>query len=827
MAMNPYSLADIVRITGGNLKNTGIPEDYKVNQIATDSRVLLNAPNTVFFALRGLRNDGHRFVEELAAKGVRIFVVNSGNSISPNDGCALIEVDDTLKALQNLAAFHRGSFGLPVIGITGSNGKTIVKEWLHDLLSDHFSIIRSPKSYNSQIGVPLSVWHIQQHHTLGIFEAGISLPGEMEKLGKMILPVIGIFTNIGDAHQENFTSYPQKIKEKLLLFKGCRKLVFCIDHTDLSKEVKPFCSEKGIIPLGWSLRDPETPIYFRMDKSDGQTRIGTILDGTCHSFTIPFTDPSSIENACHSFVAALALEIPVEWITQKFLQLAPLSMRLELKKGMNNCVLLNDYYNSDINSLEIALSVLVQQAASNHLEKIVILSDIRQSGYPGKVLYRQVNNLLENAGVDKVIGIGGNISEAGNLFSMKKQFFNSTGEFIANHHKINFSQAAILIKGARDFLFEDISAVLQLKSHQTMLEINLNALVHNLNVFRSLLSPETKIMVMVKAFSYGSGDVEIAKALQLQRVDYLAVAVTDEGKELRQAGITVPVIVMSPEPHSFQQMIDYQLEPNLYSVQLAEEFSRIVAINALDQFPVHLKIDTGMNRLGLKTEEEIMQIMQLLKANPHLKVRSLFSHLAASDDPTFDNFTNGQIIRFGILSSMVIASLEYPVMRHMLNSAGIERFPEYQYEMVRLGIGLYGISSTQLALMPVSRLRSLVTQIKMVGPEETVGYNRSGKVEKPSTIAIVPAGYADGLDRRLGNNNGKVYINGKIASIVGNICMDMCMINVTGIPCKPGDEAEFFGENIPVQEVAGIVGTIPYEILTGISQRVKRIYTQE
>jgi alanine racemase len=521
------------------------------------------------------------------------------------------------------------------------------------------------------------------------------------------------------------------------------------------------------------------------------------------------------------------LGIPAGQIKQKFRQLAPLSMRLELKKGMNNCILLNDYYNSDINSLEIALSVLVQQADTNHLEKLVILSDIRQSGFPGNELYRQVNRMMEKAGIGKFIGIGQEISRESHLFSMNKQFFLSTGEFISSLKDIEITKAAVLIKGAREFRFEEISAMIQYKSHQTILEINLNALIHNLNLFRTLLQPETKIMVMVKAFSYGSGDVDIAKALQFQHVDYLAVAVTDEGKELRQAGISIPIIVMSPEPHSFQQMIDYHLEPNLYSVQLAEDFAQAVHINALDQYPVHLKIDTGMNRLGLKTDAEIRQILHLLKNNPQLKVQSVFSHLAAADDPQYDLFTRDQIQKFLILSGMIISAIGYPIMRHILNSAGMERFPDHQYEMVRLGIGLYGISCTQLTLKPVSKLRSLISQIKEVHPEETIGYNRSGKVEKVSFIATVPAGYADGLDRRLGNRKGCIYINGKRAPMVGNICMDMCMIDVTGIECTAGDEVEFFGENIPVEEMAEWVGTIPYEILTGISQRVKRIYLQE
>lgn len=821
------TVAEIARVTGGKLRYSDLYKDYPVIHIVTDSRTILHAENTVFFALVGIRNDGHNFIGELIAKGIRVFVVSRDTGLQNPENIALIEVDDTLDALQKLAAFHRSRFDFPVIGITGSNGKTVIKEWLNDLLSDFYSIARSPKSYNSQVGVPLSVWHIRHENNLGIFEAGISRPGEMMSLEKIIRPVIGIFSNIGDAHQENFRSVKQKISEKLLLFERCRKLIYCIDQLKVASMVREFCRGKGIEPVGWSLKNEKAGIRFRDFPENGGTRIEAKGKNFFTSFVIPFTDYSSIENCCHCFTAAIELNINPAFLSEKFRQLVPLSMRLELKKGINNCLLLNDFYNSDINSLEIALSVLNRQAEKNQLEKTVILSDIRQSGLPGHELYSQVNKLLVDAGVRCIIGIGGDISRASSLFSINKQFFPSTQEFISGLKSIGFSQAAILIKGARDFRFEDISSVLQQKAHLTTLEINLNALVDNLNIFKSLLSPGTRIMVMVKAFSYGSGDVEIAKLLQFQRVDYLAVAVTDEGKDLRNSGITVPIIVMNPELHSFQQMLDYNLEPNLYSVQLAEEFARAVDLNALQFFPVHLKIDTGMNRLGLKSEEEIRQIIELFRKNSQLRLQSLFSHLVASDDPAFDDFTVEQVRRFEQVCGQITGALGYPVMRHILNSAGIERFRQYQFEMVRLGIGLYGVSCAHLPLKAISRLKSTISQIKGVGPGETVGYNRSGCIERDSRIAVIPVGYADGLDRRLGNGRGKVFVNGNYAPFTGNICMDMCMADVTGIECKPGDEAEIFGENVTVSEVAAAAGTIPYEILTGISQRVKRVYIQE
>jgi alanine racemase len=591
--------------------------------------------------------------------------------------------------------------------------------------------------------------------------------------------------------------------------------------------IRHFCREKGIEPVGWTLARNRAVISFGSYPEEGGTRITAKGNGLATSFFIPFGDPSSVENCCHCFVAALNTGIDPEELGIRFRRLVPLSMRLEIRKGMNNSLLLNDYYNSDINSLGIALDVLNRQAEKDHLRKTVILSDIRQSGLPGHGLYAQVSRLLEDAGVQNVFGIGKEISEASSLFTQEKHFFASTAEFITKMKPAQFSHSAVLIKGARDFRFEEISEMLQQKVHRTVLEINLDALVGNLNAYRSLLSPDTKIMVMVKAFSYGSGDVEIAKLLQHHRVDSLAVAVADEGKELRQAGISLPVLVMNPEVHSFRQMIDYQLEPNLYSAGLAREFARAVDLHALPLFPVHLKIDTGLNRLGIKSDEEIGQMIELFVRNPQLRLQTVFSHLAASDNPSFDEFTLTQIRRFEEVCSRISSSLGYPVVRHILNSAGIERFNGFRFEMVRLGIGLYGVGCGCLPLKAIGRLKSVVSQIREVVPGETVGYNRTGKILKNARIAVLPVGYADGLDRRLGNGTGRIFINGNYAPYVGNICMDMCMADVTEIDCKPGDEAEIFGENVTVSEMAGAAGTIPYEILTGISQRVRRVYIQE
>ena len=825
--MTGYSIEDIALITDGFIVRNDLTASCLLTRISIDSRTLLNGQDTLFFALPGKHNNGHHYISELVSKGVRAFVVSEPVKVTDSPGIAIIQVRDTLGALQALAAYHRSRFRFPVIGITGSNGKTVVKEWLYEILSNHFSIVRSPRSFNSQVGVPLSVWNMLEKYNLGIFEAGISMPGEMAKLEKIIRPTIGIFTNIGDAHQENFASIREKLNEKLILFRSAEKLVFSSDHPETALIITRFCKSMEIIPFSWSMTGKDAHVGFTSRSEKGETIIEASWNGQSAEFTIPFEDASAIENACSCFAACMALGIQVSAIVPEFARLSPLAMRLEIKKGIKNSLLINDYYNSDINSLEIALSVLHHQAEKKSLRKVVILSDIRQSGYTPGDLYRYVNQLLKNGGTDLLIGIGRNIEQAGTCFTLEKYFFSSVSDFIHNISRFDFAQSAILIKGAREFRFEEISSALQQKAHQTIFEVNLSRLVENLNIFRSLLKPETKIMVMVKAFSYGTGDIEIARMLQYQRVDALAVAVADEGVDLRNAGITMPVVVMNPEYHSFQLLIDYSLEPNIYASGIAEGLGREVKNSAVQEFPVHIKIDSGMNRLGFKSEDELDILCGILAKYPQLRVKSVFSHLAASDDPAFDYFTRQQTEKFRQLSDYLGEKLSGRFDRHILNSAGIERFPEYQHEMVRLGIGLYGISSTNLPLKPIGILKSTVSQVKHVPPDETVGYNRSGKLDKPSEIAIIPLGYADGLDRRLGNGAGSVFLRHRKVPLVGNICMDMCMADVTGLDVHPGDEVEFFGEHILVEDVARSIRTIPYEILTGISQRVKRVYIQE
>jgi alanine racemase len=820
-----YTISQIAQIVNGKLSSPPGFQEKTIEQVVTDSRTFFRGENALFFALKGPRNNGHNYIPKLIDRGLHAFVVSRPDVISEN--AAFILVENTTEALQKLAARHRKNYTYPVIGITGSNGKTIVKEWLHEILSEEFRIVRSPKSYNSQIGVPLSVLLMDSHFNLGIIEAGISKPGEMEKLDAIVQPEIGILTNIGDAHQENFNSKKQKTEEKLKLFRTAKKLVFCADDEKTADLALKFCRQQNIEPVAWSIENRVAAIQLKITTKNGSTQIEAKRDNHSFQFQIPFTDASSVENVCHCFAAASILSKKLSKITSRFEKLSPVAMRLEIKQGINNCLLINDYYNSDLASLSIALSVLHQQAQKGHLKKQVILSDIQQTGLPQKELYRQVNQLLEQWGIDELTGIGYEILAHAEVFSLQKEFYYSVQSFQNSRASHRFKNSAILIKGARSFTFEKISAILQQKAHQTVLEIDLNALVNNLNIFKSLVRPATKIMVMVKAFSYGSGDVEIAKLLQFQQADYLAVAVADEGVELRQAGIQTPVIVMNPEENSFQNIIDFGLEPNIYSMDLLESIHSSVAENALLQFPVHIKLDTGMNRLGFKSKEEANQVVSFLRKTDRLKVVSVFSHLAGSDDAALDSFTQHQFERFKTLSQIITTNFSYKIDLHMLNSAGIERFPQMQLDMVRLGIGLYGVSVTNLPLQNISSFKSVVSQVKLLKPGETVGYSRKGKINHQTEIAVVPVGYADGLDRKLGNGNGEAFVKGNRVPIIGNICMDMLMLDVTGLKVEPGDEVEFFGPNISITDVAERAGTIPYEILTGISQRVKRIYLQE
>ena len=830
-----YEIEKIASIIESECKGDviNINNDIYINDLLFDSRLLISPESTLFFALRGQRNDGNKYIEELYTKGVKAFVVDKNTLLEElvhYDKATFIVVEDTLKALQKIAAYHRKKFDIPIIGITGSNGKTIIKEWLYQILSPELSVIRSPKSYNSQIGVPLSVWQLDETHQIGIFEAGISRPNEMHNLEEIIRPKIGIFSNIGAAHGKNFDSIENKIEEKLRLFQDVDTLIYCLDH----KEIKEAVDKLNINTFTWSRKNKDADVQvYSIEKNEDETIIkahSSKFKANNLKITIPFTDDASIENAIHCWLTALKLNVSEEIIEKKMRHLSPIAMRMELKSGINNCEIINDSYNSDFNALTIALDFMNQQ--HHRKKRVVILSDILQSELREEELYEKIAQLLKNKGVEYIIGIGEAITRQSEKFNIEKIFYRDVKDFLANHQIENFHNQMILIKGAREFGFEKISKLLQEKAHETILEINLNNLVKNMNYYRSKLKKDTKLMVMVKAFAYGSGNFEVSNVLEFHRADYLTVAYADEGIELRRRGITLPIMVMTPEINTYESIIKNNLEPDIYSfrsLNLLED-----AINNLDvplssPIGIHIKLDTGMHRLGFLSDE-IETLLSRLKSNDKIIVKSVFSHLAGADSPEFNDFTKKQIDVFEAMSTKITEALPYKIIRHILNSAGISRFTDYQYDMVRLGIGVYGIAPCEEdkdKLKTVISLKTTIVQIKEYEVGETIGYSRKGVIERKSRIGVVPIGYADGLKRQLGNGNACFYVNGKAAPIIGNVCMDMCMIDLTGIDCKENDTAILFNEDYPVERIAEACNTIPYEILTSISQRVKRIYYQE
>lgn len=817
-----YSLKQVHEILGGTLSG---PEDGFISHLVTDSRGVAYPEASLFFAIKGTRHDGHRFIADLFQLGVRCFVVKHlTDEMMQLSGASFIVVKDTLLALQQLAAENRRSFSGPVVAITGSNGKTVLKEWIYQSIHQDKQVIRSPKSYNSQVGVPLSLWQLDNRYHIAIIEAGISLPGEMEKLEKMIRPDIGIITNIGEPHQENFIDYHHKASEKLKLFAHCKKIIYCSDQKVIS-EVLGTLEYHGTELFTWSYHYPASLFISGVEQKNAHSLIHALYKQKNIEFEIPFQDEASVENAIQLISFMLVLDYDTSTIRERLLQLAAVAMRLELKQGIHNCSLINDTYNSDMGSLSIALDYLNQQ--HQHAQKTVILSDILQSGKNGDVLYAEVSDLVVRKNINHFIGIGPDLMRYKSLFPPDSNFYPSTSDFLEHFKKEHFNDATILIKGSRAFEFERILKELEEKVHETVLEINLNAMIHNLNYFRSKLKPGTKIVAMVKAFSYGSGSFEIANLLQFQRVDYLAVAFADEGVSLRESGITMPIMVMNPEKSSFEQIIRYHLEPEIYSFGVLAQFTRTLEHLGETKYPVHIKIDSGMHRLGFITSETAMLISTLQQQDAVL-VKSVFSHLAGGDEQQFDAFTAEQVAVFDETSSKILKAFPQRIMRHILNSAGIERFPEHQFDMVRLGIGLYGVSAVNQALVrEVSTLKTVILQIKNIPANETVGYSRKFKALQHTRIGILPIGYADGLHRILGNNKGKVLVNNHLAPIIGNICMDMTMIDLTGITAADGDTVTIFGAGYSILEISRQMNTIPYEVLTSISRRVKRVYYQE
>ncbi len=819
-----YTISEIAQITGGQLTS---PDDLHIKYVLTDSRSLLYPADTVFFAIRGERHDGHDYIGELYRQGVRCFVVDrlpDGYHAQLPEACFVL-VGYVLHALQQLAAQHRRRFMTPVIGITGSNGKTVVKEWIFQSIHHEKNIVRSPRSYNSQIGVPISVCLLDDKYDLAVFEAGISKPGEMDRLQTIIMPDIGIFTHLGEAHQENFDSKYEKAREKLKLFRRCRTVIYCRDCDEVANILEADTEYKAVSRFTWAEQAGADVKVTNKRREKDETLVEIHYEKQEFELVIPFTDNASVENALTVTTLMLFMAYPPQVIVQRIAQLAPVAMRLDIKKGINRCTIINDTYNADTGSLAIALDLLVRQ---QHPVKTVILSDILQSGKSQAYLYQEIAGLLAEKDINRLVGIGPEISAHAGLFSCEKHFFDNTHAFLGElGHTIRFADESILVKGSRHFGFEHIVQALEDKVHKTVLEINLNAVTHNYNYFKSLLHPHTKMVAMVKAFAYGSGSVEIANVLQFHRADYVAVAFADEGKELRENGITMPIIVMNPEDGGYDTLIQHRLEPEIYNFRLLEQFANAVSGQGIVEYPVHIKLDTGMHRLGFLSGD-LERLTAYLNRQQAVRVKSVFSHLAGSDEPALDDFVRQQVAEFRRMSSIIEEQIQYPFLRHILNSAGIERFPEAQFDMVRLGIGLHGISAVDPSkVQQVATLRSIILQIKDIPAGDSVGYSRKFFADKPMRIGIVPIGYADGIHRMLGNGVGSFVVNGYRVPLVGNMSMDMCAIDLTGVDASEGDAVIIFGEEYPLAEIARQMQTIPYEVLTRVAPRVKRIYYQE
>jgi len=821
-----YSIEKVTTLIGARRYGNS---EGQVSWLLTDSRSLCFPEETLFFALKTQRNDGHRYIQDLYNRGVRQFVVEQVpehyETLYPEAN--FLRVPHTLAALQRLAERHRDEFDLPIVGITGSNGKTMVKEWLYQLLLPSQRIVRSPRSYNSQIGVPLSVWLLNEQTEVGIFEAGISQPGEMMALRDIIQPTIGVLTTLGAAHQENFRSMEEKCMEKLELMHDTEAMVYCSDNDIVSRCIRRM-NYKGE-KISWSTCDEQALLFVKStkpSKTSLSTTITYIWKEEENTFEIPFIDEASIENSVTCAAVALKLGLTPGELADRMPKLEPVAMRLEVKEGQRGCILINDSYNSDINSLDIALDFMSRREGKN---RTLILSDIFQTGVSASELYAQVSDLATKRGITKFIGIGPELTaQADKIQIADKQFFADANHFLSSEAFAALRDELILLKGARPFGFDLITEQLEQKVHETILEVNLNAVVENLNYYRSFMKPETKMVCMIKADAYGAGAVEIAKTLQDHRVDYLAVAVADEGVTLRKAGITANIMIMNPEMTAFKTMFDYDLEPEVYSFRLLDALIKAARKEGITGWPVHIKLDTGMHRLGFDPEQDMDELIDRLTHQQAVIPRSVFSHFVGSDSDDFDNFSTLQFKRFKMGSKKLQDAFSHKILRHMDNSAGIEHFPDRQMDMCRLGLGLYGVDPRDNRILhTVSTLKTTILQMRQVPKTDTVGYSRKGKLTRDSVIAAIPIGYADGLNRHLGNRNCYCLVNGQKAEYVGNICMDVALIDVTDIPCVEGDQVEIFGENLPVTVLSDVLQTIPYEVLTGISNRVKRVYFQD
>ncbi len=817
-----FSFSQIADLSGALVLSKNAP-DVNIKHALTDSRSLHFPHETIFIAIKGKNHNGHQYIETLFARGVRQFVIEDESAVSERvkKSSNILKVKSAVHFLQAMAGFKRRLFQIPVLAITGSNAKTMVKEWLWQLLQNNYSIVRSPKSYNSQLGVPLSVWEMEPYHTLAIFEAGISLPGEMEHLYAVIAPTHGIFTNIGTAHDEGFVSRPQKIQEKLKLFQGVEKLIYCKDHHAIDHEVQV----QGFNTFTWSRKDRSADVFIASEiQVDQGWQMNLVFEGQTVPVLIPFNDEASVENSLHAITFLLLMGYSNDELSKRISLLEPVKMRLELKTGANGCVLVDDSYNNDLMGLTLALDFAQQH--QRNLPLTIILSDVLESGMPPQELYATIAELLRTKNVSRVVGIGPLISSFKTDFPDTSIFYFDTTRFLKEFDFSTVKNQLILVKGARAFGFEEITKRLEAKVHGTRFEVDLDALVHNLNYYRSVTPSGTKIMAMVKAFAYGSGSHEVAQLLQHHGVNYLAVAYADEGVDLRNHGITLPIMVLNPDRDTFRSLLQYKLEPEIYSFKLLNEWLEFLRWEEASS-SVHLKIDTGMRRLGFD-QKDLPVLLDLLHQNKNrIHVAGLFTHLAAADEACWNEFTESQLKMFQQRCVTIEKALGYTTIKHALNSAGIVRFPQYSFDMVRLGIGLYGIEANgmfQDQLQIVGRLKTHISQIKQVEPGETVGYSRKGKVSQPTQIATIAIGYADGFDRRFSNGVGKINVNGTLCPVIGNVCMDMTMVDITGVSAKEGDEVTVFGKSPSIIDQAKAIGTISYELLTSVGERVKRVF---
>jgi alanine racemase len=824
--MAVYTPEHIASILG--VQRHGSSLNIPIGYLLIDSRKLVFPSSTLFFAITTSTGDGHIYIQELYLSGVRNFVVAVLPELDQFPDASFFVVPDVVKALQQLAIHHRSQFNYPVVGITGSNGKTIVKEWLNHLLQHKYQIVRSPRSFNSQLGVPLSIWGMNQDNNLAIFEAGISRQDEMLVLQQIIQPTIGLITNIGEAHSDGFISIADKLKEKLSLFKGVDVLVYCKDHVLIDQQVNEALKNKAINnTYAWSRSSTTANVFLHKIERQHRTTTLFVRIGVKEiSFVIPFIDEVAIENAMHCFTMASYMGVAEE-VMVYMQDLPPLSMRLEMVDGQLGSRIINDSYNADLSGLLSALDFMGIQNPS--WGRSVILSDISGINQDAEKVYTHLSSYLKSKKVKRLYGVGSVIQQYRHCFTRNHidcLFFKETEELLRNIHVSDFRDELVLIKGARNFRFERVGELLENKKHRTRLEVDLSAIAQNLHQYKSSLKPSTKLMVMVKAFSYGAGSFEIANLLQYNHVDYIAVAYTDEGVELRRAGIRLPIMIMNTEEESFSSLVAYNLEPELYSIEISNAFAQFLSKEGISHDPVHVKLDTGMHRLGFE-EKDLQEFFQQSTIQHLMHVKSVFTHFVASEDPGKDDFTQRQLALFNQLCTSLQQNLEYGFIRHAANTSAIKRHPDAQLDMVRLGIGLYGVdpSGDVSVLSEAIALKTTIAQIRKVKQGETVGYGGKTILSRDSCIATIRIGYADGYPRTLGNGRGTVMINGHLVPTVGSVCMDMTMLDITDYPeISLNDEVLVFGADKSIVQLAKEAGTIPYEIMTGITQRVPRVY---